>query len=260
MRSYRFIIVMLLFFGIFGSAFSQQKVKTKSSVKVPKFSISIMAGFGYVLGSANGDIKSFTSAYNTPGGDIFNAKSLGMQQGYGLIATGKSAVGKKRKLRVTGTLGYNLFYNSEDRGKNRTKWSLFNLGAGVEYCFNPKQKQRVFVGCDLDYTLTFGGWQIDYTYPDKSVSNIYTKFKPLSRFGASVGSGMEFRLNKKMDLILGIKGVWVNIFPKQNSYSESPYVTYMNDSGNNNGIQLDGKKNIIYMQVFTGITLPLSYK
>jgi hypothetical protein len=143
------MLVLILIVGFSGFAFAQQKVKTKSTVKIPKYSISIMAGFSYMLGSANGDVKTFTSAYNTPGGDIFNAKSLGMQQGYGLMVTGKSALGKKRKFRITGTLGYNLFYNTEDRGKNRTKWSLFNLGAGADIVLTRSKKKEYLSGSVL---------------------------------------------------------------------------------------------------------------
>lgn len=260
MRKYKLILAVILALSSLNLSFSQQKVKTKSSVKIPKYSISFMGGFGYVLGSANGDGKGFISLYNLPGGHLFNSNNLGMQQGYGLMTVGKAALGKKRKFRLTGTLGYNLFYNSEDRGKNRTKWSLFNLGTGIEYCFNPKQRERLFIGGELNYTLMFGAWQSDITYPDMYVSNIYTKFKPMSRFGASAGAGMEFRLSKKMDLIVGIKGVWVNIIPKQNSYTSAAYETYINDSKSNSGIQFSNRKNIIYMQVFTGITLPISYK
>lgn len=260
MRSCRLILALVLIIGFSGSEFAQQKVKTKSSVRVPKYSISFMAGFSYMLGSANGDGKGFISQYNLPEGHLFTSKNLGIQQGYGLTIIGKDALGKKRKFRITGTLGYNLFYNSEDRGKNRTKWNMFNLGTGVEYSFSPKQKQRLVMGAELNYTLMFGAWQSDITYPDGYVSNIYTKFNPVSRFGGSATAAMEFRLSKKMDFNVGIKGVWVNLIPKQNSYTSAAYQTYINDSKSNSGIEFSNRKNIIYMQVFAGITLPLGFK
>jgi len=252
------VLVSMLVFS--GTVLSQKKVKTKSTVRVPKYSLSVSAGFSYMLGTANGQSRGFISDYNTPSGHLFTSKNLGMQEGYGLTVTGKDALGKKRKFRVTGTLGYNLFYNTLDRGKNRTKWNLFNLGAGVEYSFSPKQKQRLIVGAGIDYTLMFGAWQSDITYPDGYVSNIYTKFNPASRLGASANAGMEFRLSKKMDMNIGIKGSWVNIIPRQNSYTSQAYETYINDSKSNSGIEFSNSKNIIYMQVFAGITLPIGYK
>ncbi|MCI0450397.1 MAG: hypothetical protein L0Y79_11555 [Chlorobi bacterium] len=255
-----FLIVALVFFLLSETA-SQQKSKIKTtSRKVPKYSISFMGGFGYVLGSANGDGRGFTSQYNLPGGNLFISDNLGMQQGYGIMTVGKVAIDKKKKTRITGTLGYNLFYNSEDRGRNRTKWHIFNLGAGVEYHFTPKQRQRLFVGYELDYTLTFGAWQSDILYPDGYLSNIYTKFSPASRLGMAATAGMEFRLSRKMDLIVEIRGVWANLFPRNNSYTSQPYDTYINDSKSNSGIELMSRKDIIYMQVVTGITLPLKYK
>ncbi len=241
------------------SLYSQQKVKSKFERKVPKASILFTGSFGYVFSSANGEGSDFASLYEPEGGNIFNSKNLGMQQGYGLGITGKYAVSKNKKFSLTGSLGYNLFYNSEDKGMNRTKWNIFNLGAGVEYNFSPKQKESIFVGYELDYNLMFGAWQSDITYPDNSVSNIYTKFKPASRLGMSATAGMMFRLTKKTDMVLAIKGVWVNVFPKQNYFSNEVYSSYLNDSGNSNGIEFESKKDIIYLQITAGILLPLKY-
>ena len=142
---------------------------------------------------------------------------------------------------------------------NRTRWNIIDLGAGVEYNFTPKQKESIFVGYSLNYNLMFGAWQSDITYPDNSVSNIYTKFKPASRLGMSATAGMQFRLNRKTDFLVALKGVWVNVIPKQNYYTDEAYQTYINDSGNKNGIELEGRKNIIYLQIVVGIILPLRY-
>ncbi len=256
-------LILALTFGFTGNLFSQvtntQKLKL-SGRRVPKISISFLGGFSYVLSRANGDGRGFTAVYKPTGGNIFTAENLGMQQGYGVMAMGKIAVDKKRKLRVTGNLGYNLFYNTYDNKNNRTMWNLINLGTGIEYNFAPKQKERLFVGAELNYSVMFGAWQSDIVYPNKYVSNIYTKFKPASRFGAAITTGMEFRLSKKMDLVVALRGVWSNIFPKQNYEATEPYVTYINDSSSKNGIELNGKKDILFMQIVTGITLPISYR
>jgi hypothetical protein len=70
-------------------------------------------------------------------------------------------------------------------------------------------------------------------------------------------AGMEFRLSKKTDLVVAIRGMWANAFPKSNSYTDEPYQTYTNDSSDNNGIQFDDRKEIIFMQAFIGINLPI---
>jgi hypothetical protein len=75
----------------------------------------------------------------------------------------------------------------------------------------------------------------------------------------STTAGMQFRLTKKTDMVIAIKGVWVNIFPKQNYFSGEVFYSYINDAGDSNGIELDSKKDIIYLQISAGIVLPLKY-
>lgn len=253
------ILLAVLTFCFTSAADAQQKVKTKTSIRVPKISIAFFGGFSYMLGSANGNAANFDATYKEVG-NIYTGTNLGMQQGYGGMVVGKFAINKKKKWLVTANLGYNFFYNTYDTKMRRTLWNLFNLGGGMEYHFNPKQRERLFVGAELNYNLLFGGWQSYHTYPDNSVSNIYTRFNPASRLGMALTTGMEFRLSRKTDLVVALRGVWSNIVPKQNFESNEPFYTYINDSGNNNGIELDGKKNIIFMQVVVGISLPISYK
>ena len=260
MKHLKLILAVLIIFTFIGETAAQQKSKIKTSKRVPKYTISFLGGFGYVLSSANGDGRGYKSDYNLSSGHLFVSDNLGMQQGYGAMIIGKAAVSKNKKFKITGTLGYNLFYNSEDQGRNRTKWNMINLGAGVEYNFSPKQKERLFVGYDLQYTYMFGAWQSDITYPDGYVSNIYTKFNGTSKLGMAATAGMEFKLNKRMDLVVGIRGVWANAFPKSNSYSDEAYNTYINDSKDNSGIQFNDRKEIIYMQAIVGVTLPIGYK
>jgi hypothetical protein len=257
MKAIRFFLVLLLII-LAQFCFAQKKIST--SKKIPKITVTFSGGLGYVIGSANGNANEFSTSYDPLKGGSYRTNNLGMQQGYGLLATGKSALGRKKKLRITGTLGYNLFYNTEDGGRNRTKWNIFNLGTGVEYCFEPKNKNRLFIGGGLDYNLMLGAWQSDITYPDNHESNIYTRFRPASRIGMNISAGMEFRLNRKTDLVVAIRGVWVNAFPKRNYYSNEVYETYINDSKSHNGIEFSNTKEIIYIQIVTGITLPVSYR
>lgn len=263
----RLLLCAVLFLAICGDAFSQQTTTTvqpktnlvkKYKKRVPKVTLSFLGGFNYVLSSANGDASGFKANYvsNTT---TFTGSDLGMQQGYGAMVLGRFTVNKKKTLRVTGNIGYSLFYNKFDTKLNRTLWNVFNIGPGIEYNFTPREKQRLFVGAELNYSLMFGAWQSNITYPDGYVSNIYTKFKPASRFGAAITTGMEFQLSKKLDLVVALRGVWSNIFPKQNYTSAEAYSTYMNDSGDKNGIVLNGKKDVLFLQLVTGLTLPLKY-
>jgi hypothetical protein len=233
--------------------------QTKSPAYViPKYSLSVSIGYDYAFAKANGDARGFSTVYNEEYKQaLFTAKNYGMQQGGNIIVTGKVAIDKRKKFRLTGALGYTLFYNSEDAGMNRTKWSIFTLGAGMEYDLKRNSKTRSYVSFELDYNLLFGAWQTDVTFPDNTMSNIYIKFKPESRLGIAVGTGAEFKVNKRTYVIAGIKGVWANIAPKQNSYTVSGYDAYLNDSGNSSGINLGSSKQIIYMQIFSGISFAL---
>jgi hypothetical protein len=105
----------------------------------------------------------------------------------------------------------------------------------------------------------WGAWQTDVTYPDGSQSNIYIKFSPAHRLGIAVKTGMEFRTSKNTSFNLGIRGVWANIAPKQNKYSSGAYETFINDSQNSGGISLGSPKQIVFIQLLTGINFQLKY-
>lgn len=254
------ILIIILINILTEVTFSQQKIKASYIRKVPKISLIVTTGFSYCVGSANGEGTDFKSIYNPEGGNIFNSKNLGMQEGYGLNLTGKFVISKNKKLSIICDLGYIHFYNSTDKGLNRTRWNLFNFGGGVQYNFTPKEKESVYLNFLLNYNLLFGAWQSNITYPDGYVSNIYTKFNPASRFGISASAGMQIKLSKKTDLVFSIKGAWANIFPKSNYYSNRVFYSYINDSGNSNGIEMENKKNIIYLQINAGIVFPLKIR
>lgn len=265
----KWLLGAILILALTGDGISQQttttiqpksnKIKKLSPRKPARISISFLGGFSYVLSSANGDGGGFRANYIN-GTSTFTSSDLGMQQGYGAMFLGRFAINKKRSLRITGNIGYNFFYNKFDSKLNRTMWNVLNIGPGIEYNFAPKEKERLFVGAELNYSLMFGAWQSNITYPDGFVSNIYTKFKPASRFGAAITTGMEFKLSRRLDLVVAVRGVWSNIFPKQNYTSAEAYSTYLNDSSDKNGIVLNGKKDVFFLQLVTGLTLPISYR
>ncbi|MCX7877649.1 MAG: hypothetical protein N2510_03295 [Ignavibacteria bacterium] len=240
-----FTILIVLNF----SSFSQIKIK---SAKLPKYSVSASIGYNFVVGSANGNVYDLSILESGYSSNAFTSKNLGMQQGAGIAVTGKMSINKKRNLRLTGMIGYDHFYNTGDKGRNRTRWQIFSLYPGIEF-----NNGKVFASMEAGYSLVFGAWQSDVVFPDNSTSNIYVKFKPASRIGAAVGTGIVFKMNRKMNFTVGLKGVWANIFPKFNKTSSSGYELYINDSANNNGIEIGGTKEIIYLQLNTGITFSL---
>lgn len=235
---------------------SQNIIKNSSSS--PKLILGAVVNYNYVVGTANGDVNAFSIAWDENSGNgVFNSSNLGMQQGGGLSLYGKHAINRKRNLFATGEIGYNMFYNTGDGGANRTRWNIFNIAAGLELNHKSTPRNKVFIGFQVQYSLIYGSWQTNYTYPDNSTSNLYFKFKPASRLGLSIGSGMEFKTGKKSFFVVGVKGVWANLFPKSNNSSGDAYSINMNDASNSNGINLENKKEIIYLQLFTGINFSM---
>jgi len=248
MKLYKTIFLSLIFLNFYTS-FTISQIKKKS--KLPKYSISTLIGYNYVLGSAGGDVYGL-SVTDLGTSTVFDSPDLGMQQGAGLSVTGKVSLNKKRTVRLTGNLGYNHFYNTYDRGRNRTRWHIFNLYPGVEY-----NDGKIFAGIEAGYSVITGAWQSDVTFPDNSKSNIYVKFKPANRIGLAVSTGMEFKVSRKMNFSVSLRGMWANIFPKRNNYSSTGYNVYINDSRSNNGIETKGSKEIIFIQLNTGLTFRL---
>jgi len=252
-------VFLISFIFLFAFQVQSQNVIKKSVSKKPaKFILGAVIGYNYVLGNANGSVSSFRYAYE-PYTDInyLSTTDYGMQQGAGITVYGKGAINKKRKFYFIGELGYNIFYNTKNNGTNRTKWSIFNLGAGMEFNQKTAPNNKFFVNLQLQYSLIFGGWQSDITYPDNYVSNIYVRISPASRIGLSLGSGMEFKTSKKSYLTVGIRGVWSNVIPKGNGYSGTVYTSDINDYGSGNSVELNSSKQIIFMQLFTGVNFDI---
>jgi hypothetical protein len=247
-----FIFFITAFFVLSGASYSQTKVKTKA----PKFTLTFALGYNFAVSRAFGDVTSFSVLYDSLTGlSTFNGLHYGMQQGGSFMTTGKLAVDKKRRVRLTLTLGYTLFYNTAFNNIHKNQWHLFNGSFGIEYNFRPKAWYRPFIGYELMYTLMFGSWQTGYTKPDGDVNEIYMKFKPAHRFGMAINSGVEFKINKKMGLTLGYRAAWVNIFPKQTKGSSDPYKLYISDAKSGDGIDLGSRKQIGYIQLFAGVSM-----
>ena len=100
MNNAKLVIILIFIIALYINTFwvySQQPLKLKAERKVPKVSISVSGGFSYVLSSANGDGRGFSSLYNTNNGNVFNSKNLGMQEGYGIDIAGKYVISKNKK-------------------------------------------------------------------------------------------------------------------------------------------------------------------
>ncbi|MCI0448473.1 MAG: hypothetical protein L0Y79_01655 [Chlorobi bacterium] len=250
-----FLLSFIIVFSLINTAsYSQIKIKKKA----PKFILTAALNYDYALSKSYGSVTDYSQVFDSSlAGAYFNGISYGMQQGGGIMVISKLAVGKKRKVRFNANIGYNLFYNTASGGELRTRWHVFNGSLGIEYNFAPKSKFQAFFGFEALYTLMFGEWQTDLMLPNNTTTNVYIKFKPASRFGLALNSGMEYRINKRTGLLLGYRAVWANIAPKQNKLNPAEYEAYINDSKLNNGIEVGFSKQIVYLQVIGGVSFYL---
>jgi hypothetical protein len=251
---------LLLIFAVlcFTSVLFSQSGKVKVSKLPPKFILGGAIGYNFVISNANGEVTNFSmNRVENTDKLIFNPSNYGMEQGGGITLFGKQSINRKRNLYMTGELGYNLFYNTIQNGIYRTKWNIFDLGAGLEFRNRSTSKNIVFAGLQIQYSLLFGGWQSNVTFPDNTISNIYVKIKPASRFGLSLSTGMEFKSNKKSFIVVGLKGTWANIFPKNSDPVPNGYETTINDGQSTIGSEATNNKDIIYVQLFTGLNFSI---
>jgi len=258
MKILKSLLLIFLVLCCTSASFSQSKGKITVSKLPPKFILGGSVGYNFVIGSAYGDVINFSmnNVENTAG-MVFDPTSFGMQQGGGFTFFAKQSANRKRNLYYTEEVGYNLFYNTHEKGVYRTKWNIFDFGAGMEFRNRSTSRNVVFFGLQLQYSLIFGGWQSNITFPDNSISNAYVIIKPASRFGLSLSTGMEFKASKKSFMVIGLKGTWANLFPKSYFSSPLPYDTNLNDGKNSERAGYSNKKEIIFIQLFTGLNFSI---
>src|SRR5437899_1069752 len=111
-----FTQVPVLILLIFSVSWSQS---SNFISKPPKIVFFALVSYNYSFND-NSDVLNFSAFKDTlTNQNAFNAGNYAMQQGLGILTQGKIAVTKNRKILLTGTLGYNYFYNTGDDGYNR---------------------------------------------------------------------------------------------------------------------------------------------
>jgi hypothetical protein len=252
------ILLFLLFLLTAGSADAQTKFKFS---KPPKFTLTFALSYNYALSKAYGNLSSFSTMYDSAvNGYVFNGPSYGMLQGGSFMTTGKLAVGQRRQVRFTMTLGYSLFYNSDIDYSNKNQWHLISGSLGMEYNMAPKSRYRPYIGYELMYTLMLGSWQNETTDALGNRAVNYYKFKPAHRFGMAFNSGVEYMIKKNIGVTFGGRVVWVNVAPKQVQASSDASKLYINDGKSNGNLSVGFRKQIVYFQFIGGVSLFLHRK
>jgi len=260
MNSFTRILVMFFLSFLLAAGSSSAQTKFKFS-KPPKYTLTFALSYNYALSKAFGDLSSYSSVYDSAaGGYLFNGPSYGMLQGGSFMTTGKLAVGRRRQVRFTASLGYSLFYNTNFDNTYKNQWHLFNGTLGMEYNMAPKARYRPYIGFEFMYTLMFGSWQYGVMDNTGDLSIIYAKFKPAHRFGLAFNSGVEYMIKKNIGVTFGGRVVWVNVAPKQDKASSDSNNLYISDGKSDGSVNVGFRKQIVYFQFIGGVSLFLHRK
>ncbi len=219
----------------------------------PRLVIAVTGGYNLPLPQLKGTIDSANSE---------SSESYFMKTGYHLGATGKVSLDKKRRVRLTFGGSYNKFsgtetYNHTNIIDYHTNMEIFSTNIGMEYSFTPKEKTAPFVGVDFTGNFLSGKTEItvtDATPKDHDEFGTTTStLESATRFGISLGGGVDVAFNKSVGAVFGVKYHFTNLFNKQ--YNDTPLVSkyYLNDKENGTV----KAKNIMFFQIYLGFTFYL---
>lgn len=244
-------ILLALFFITQNHIFSQSRLK-----------FDFYGGYSIPLAELKGD---FPDTLGSTLLDFTKSPTLLTKNGYNFGVTGKYVIDTSGKGSFTAGFSYNSFSGSKSyttATQNidyQNKVNIFSLFAGIQYNFNPKKKVNPFVGLEL--AANFFGGDIEAT----GDTAILIDRKSEDRFGAIVGAGIDFSLNDKFGLVLGVKYAFANLAGRKTesvSTSSNPVL----DTEGNTGVTLtevplndeqtssNKSKTINYIQLFLGFS------
>jgi opacity protein-like surface antigen len=212
--------------------------------------IGVTGGYNLPLRQLKGTIDSANSE---------SGESYWVKTGFNLGLTGKYAVDKQKKLRITLSGSYNKFSGEETYSHTNTidfhtNLTVISAGLGAEYSFTPREKTAPFIGLDL--TGNFFSGKTEVTVSPDSVSDhdtfgtTTTNLASATRFGVAIGGGVDVAFNKSIGALFGFKYHWANIINKQFNETAGAGEYYLNDkesAGNKS-------KNIMYFQIYLGLS------
>ncbi len=219
----------------------------------PKFVIDVTGGYSLPLLQLKGTIDSANSQ---------SGESYFMKTGFNVSMTGKYAIDKKRKIRITFGGVYNKFtgqqtYSHTNTIDFHTNLTLISANLGAEYSFTPKEKTAPFIG--LEFTGNFLNGKTEEmvtassTVDHETIGTTITNLKSASRFGFAVGGGVDVAFNKSIGALFGFKYNFANIIGKQYSATSAAGEYNLNDkeSGSLKA------KNIMFFQIYLGVSFYL---
>jgi len=225
-------------------------VSTGSIFAQPRLVIAVTGGYNLPLPQLKGTIDSANSELG---------ESYFVKTGFNLGLSGKYALDKKGKVRLTFGGSYNKFtgeeaYSHTNDVAYHTNMSILSANLGAEYSFSPREKTAPFIGLDLTGNFLSGKTEETVTIPTTADHNdpgtTTTNLKSASRFGLAVGGGVDVAFNKSIGAVFGAKYHFANLIGKDYIATSSAGEYNLNDK--ENGTMK--AKNIMYFQLYLGVT------
>ncbi len=219
----------------------------------PKFVIGFTGGYDLPLPQLKGTIDSANSE---------SGESYWVKTGFNLGITGKYALDKKGRIRLTVNGGYNKFTGEEAFSHTNdidfhTNMTIVNAGIGAEYSFTPREKTAPFIGVDFNSNFISGKTEETVTASTTSDHNTLgtttTTLVSATRFGFAIGGGVDVAFNKSIGALFGFKYNFANIVNKQYNSSPGAGEYFLNDKENGTV----KARNIMYFQIYLGISFYL---
>ena len=234
--------LLLAVFVSFGTVYSQ-----------PKFVIGFTGGYDLPLPQLKGTIDSANSEYG---------ESYWVKTGFNLGVTGKYAVDKKGRIRITFGGGYNKFTGAETYSHTNTidfhtNMNIFNASLGAEYSFTPREKTAPFVGIEFNSNFISGKTEETVTASSTADHDTFgtttSNLISATRFGFAIGGGVDVAFNKSIGALFGFRYNFANAVNKQYNSSPGAGEYYLNDKENGTV----KAKNIMFFQIYLGVSFYL---
>lgn len=230
---------------------------TCMSYSQPKFIITLTGGYSLPLPQLRGDITDSTARES--------GNSYFMKTGFNIGLSGKYAVDKKRKIRITFGGAFNKFSVNEsyvhvNNIEVHNNMSIISASLGAEYSFTPKDNTRPYLGLDLTGSF-FSGRSEEIVTASSSVTEheqlgtTTSTLKSASRFGISAGGGVEVDISRTIGAVFGFKYQLANLIGKENVSSSSAGQYNLNDKESGT----IKSRNISFIQIFLGASFSFGY-
>lgn len=201
----------------------------------PLVTVHLMGGYSYPRPDLKGSIPEWAplgaTLVDPDEGQprVLRTKAGLSVQGDVHIAFGKTGPGKRR-IRIVLGGGYTAWGHSQDNyrannnfiylgsdtttvGKLQIHIQAVNVGLGAEFAFRPWETLNPFIGVDFTGHFYRGKIFLDPA-PTSDSSYHELTMKSASRFGVSVGAGVDFAFSRNIGLIAGAKWNFHNILGK----------------------------------------------